>query len=287
MNVAKNKRVSNSSIGAEENKMDTSKHDFPEPHKEDNLILKPRAQEDEHEEGLVLSPATNEQQGGDGFENPGMKRKITNSFEHDESKQQQEELGGGGGWQRQIEQQNVNAQLLPEVSPATPYKPSYSTLADVAAAAASDSKEEYYPNTTSQSNNPYQGGYAQQQQQQIHASMQEQHHPMMSLGSHLSQQEGDTNLPTSTSTTTAVTRRDSTGDATTGSATDQKQSFLYSLYDILSNPEYETISGWLPHGRGFIINNKPRFEKEILPLFLPSTKYASFTRRLKRWKFVR
>ena len=63
MNVAKNKRVSNSSIGAEENKMDTSKHDFPEPHKEDNLILKPRAQEDEHEEELVLSPAKNEQQG--------------------------------------------------------------------------------------------------------------------------------------------------------------------------------------------------------------------------------
>ena len=111
-----------------------------------------------------------------------------------------------------------------------------------------------------------------------------------------------------------------------------KQSFLYSLYDILSHsnssssngtlpntlctynhdndaPEeyhhsssrdptiisgktpsgiqFDDIITWLPHGKGFIITNKPKFEKEILPTFLPNTKYASFTRRLKRWKFVR
>ncbi|KAL9179097.1 hypothetical protein ACHAXT_000139 [Thalassiosira profunda] len=50
---------------------------------------------------------------------------------------------------------------------------------------------------------------------------------------------------------------------------------------------YETIVSWLPHGRGFVIGDKPRFETEVLPAFLPHTKYASFTRRLKRWKFVR
>lgn len=66
-----------------------------------------------------------------------------------------------------------------------------------------------------------------------------------------------------------------------------KQSFLYSFHGILSSPEYEDIVTWLPHGRGFIIVDKARFEKEILSTFLPNTKYASFTRRLKRWNFIR
>lgn len=66
-----------------------------------------------------------------------------------------------------------------------------------------------------------------------------------------------------------------------------KQSFLYSFHGILSSPEYEDIVTWLPHGRGFIVVDKARFEKEILSTFLPNTKYASFTRRLKRWNFIR
>ena len=74
-----------------------------------------------------------------------------------------------------------------------------------------------------------------------------------------------------------------------------KQSFLYSLHKILSTPDaltssatrYDDIVTWLPHGKGFIISDKSKFEKEILPTFLPNTKYASFGRRLKRWKFVR
>lgn len=76
---------------------------------------------------------------------------------------------------------------------------------------------------------------------------------------------------------------------------DDKQTFLYAFYDILNTPDkltpssikYEDVVTWLPHGKGFIISDKSKFEKEILPTFLPHTKYASFTRRLKRWKFVR
>ena len=77
----------------------------------------------------------------------------------------------------------------------------------------------------------------------------------------------------------------------------EKQSFLYALHDIIevhsssssssSSDENNPIISWLPHGQGFIINNKQSFEQNVLPSFLPNTKYASFTRRLKRWKFVR
>lgn len=79
----------------------------------------------------------------------------------------------------------------------------------------------------------------------------------------------------------------------------EKQSFLYALHDIIevhsssssdehpNNNNTNPIISWLPHGQGFIINDKQSFEHSILPSFLPNTKYASFTRRLKRWKFVR
>ena len=71
----------------------------------------------------------------------------------------------------------------------------------------------------------------------------------------------------------------------------EKQSFLYALHDIIevhsSSSNENPIISWLPHGQGFIINNKQSFEQNVLPSFLPNTKYASFTRRLKRWKFVR
>ena len=71
-----------------------------------------------------------------------------------------------------------------------------------------------------------------------------------------------------------------------------KQSFLHALHDIIevhssSSSDENPIISWLPHGQGFIINNKQSFEQNVLPSFLPNTKYASFTRRLKRWKFVR
>ena len=81
----------------------------------------------------------------------------------------------------------------------------------------------------------------------------------------------------------------------------EKQSFLYALHDIIevhsssssddehpnANNNMNPIISWLPHGQGFIINDKQSFEQNVLPSFLPNTKYASFTRRLKRWKFVR
>ena len=72
-----------------------------------------------------------------------------------------------------------------------------------------------------------------------------------------------------------------------------KQSFLHALHDIIevhsssSSSDENPIISWLPEGQGFIINDKQSFEQNILPSFLPNTKYASFTRRLKRWKFVR
>ena len=56
--------------------------------------------------------------------------------------------------------------------------------------------------------------------------------------------------------------------------------------NLLSNEEISDIVAWLPHGRGFIIQNKKRFELEVLPKYFKEAKYTSFNRRLKRWNFI-
>mmetsp|Transcript_24628 Transcript_24628/g.52256 ORF Transcript_24628/g.52256 Transcript_24628/m.52256 type:complete len:717 (-) Transcript_24628:148-2298(-) len=63
--------------------------------------------------------------------------------------------------------------------------------------------------------------------------------------------------------------------------------FPETLYRILSDPSYEDILSWLPHGRGFSIHDKQLFVSEILPRFFEGAKFTSFTRRLKRWNFER
>mmetsp|Transcript_13841 Transcript_13841/g.22673 ORF Transcript_13841/g.22673 Transcript_13841/m.22673 type:complete len:523 (+) Transcript_13841:70-1638(+) len=65
------------------------------------------------------------------------------------------------------------------------------------------------------------------------------------------------------------------------------KSFPEILYEIVSNPNYQDIISWLSHGQGFQIHNKQLFAKRLLPEYFDGAKFTSFTRRLKRWSFVR
>jgi len=65
------------------------------------------------------------------------------------------------------------------------------------------------------------------------------------------------------------------------------KNFPEILYDVISSDAYSDIIMWLPHGKGFIIHDKQRFSSLILPMFFDGAKFTSFTRRLKRWNFVR
>jgi len=59
------------------------------------------------------------------------------------------------------------------------------------------------------------------------------------------------------------------------------------LFKVVSNPSYKHIISWLPDGRRFVIRDRNLFTSQILPQYFDGTKYASFMRRLKRWKFER
>ena len=66
-----------------------------------------------------------------------------------------------------------------------------------------------------------------------------------------------------------------------------KKNFPQKLFEILESPEHENILKWLPGGKAFIIMDKKRFAKDLLPNYFKQTQFTSFTRKLSRWKFVR
>jgi hypothetical protein len=56
---------------------------------------------------------------------------------------------------------------------------------------------------------------------------------------------------------------------------------------VLSDKEFENIITWMPSGKSFSIIEPKAFVADILPEHFKSAKYASFTRKLHRWGFMR
>ena len=56
---------------------------------------------------------------------------------------------------------------------------------------------------------------------------------------------------------------------------------------VLSNKELEHIITWMPTGKSFSIIDPKAFVATVLPEEFKSAKYASFTRKLHRWGFLR
>ncbi len=63
--------------------------------------------------------------------------------------------------------------------------------------------------------------------------------------------------------------------------------FPAKLHGILSNPEYEHIIRWMPHGRAWKIFDKDLLVSEVIPKYWGQTKYESFSRQLSGWGFKR
>ena len=69
--------------------------------------------------------------------------------------------------------------------------------------------------------------------------------------------------------------------------TTNTKNFPETLFAVISDKENDHIISWLPHGKDFIIHDKNLFGTMILPRYFDGAKFTSFTRRLKRWAFVR
>jgi len=58
--------------------------------------------------------------------------------------------------------------------------------------------------------------------------------------------------------------------------------------EILKDESISHIIGWLPSGRSFIVKDRARLSREVLPRYFDQgAEYRSFTRRLRRWGFRR
>mmetsp|Transcript_4382 Transcript_4382/g.6313 ORF Transcript_4382/g.6313 Transcript_4382/m.6313 type:complete len:398 (-) Transcript_4382:107-1300(-) len=63
--------------------------------------------------------------------------------------------------------------------------------------------------------------------------------------------------------------------------------FPQQLMEILADPSNSDSIAWVPDGKAFIISNKTKFTKRVLPKYFGETKYNSFIRKLNRWNFQR
>lgn len=63
--------------------------------------------------------------------------------------------------------------------------------------------------------------------------------------------------------------------------------FPLKLMEILSEQRYSHIISWMPNGKSFVVLRPKAFVAEVLPQNFKSAQYASFTRKLTRWGFLR
>lgn len=68
---------------------------------------------------------------------------------------------------------------------------------------------------------------------------------------------------------------------------EKSMTFPFKLMTILSNDEHSKVISWLPNGESFCIYNKKELTDSVLPRYFKKSKFASFTRKLHRWQFVR
>ena len=71
------------------------------------------------------------------------------------------------------------------------------------------------------------------------------------------------------------------------SITAKEPTFPAKLHLILSNPEFEDIIAWLPHGRSWRILQQKAFEDRVIPLYFRHGRYSSFARQVNGWGFGR
>ena len=75
---------------------------------------------------------------------------------------------------------------------------------------------------------------------------------------------------------------DATGNSASKSIAKKDTSFPLKLHEILSNPEYEDMISWMPHGKSWRILKPSAFENVVIPLHFRHSKYASFMRQVSR-----
>jgi hypothetical protein len=82
--------------------------------------------------------------------------------------------------------------------------------------------------------------------------------------------------------------RDTSSESVRGrTSKDLAHTFPIKLHGILSNPEFQDIIAWLPHGRAWRILQHKAFEEKVIPMYFRHGRYSSFARQVNGWGFRR
>ena len=71
---------------------------------------------------------------------------------------------------------------------------------------------------------------------------------------------------------------------------ESRKPFPCKVYDMLEDAAeqgFDDVVSWNSSGNGFMVHNKDKFTKEIIPLYFNQTKYKSFQRQLSLYGFER
>mmetsp|Transcript_32775 Transcript_32775/g.68920 ORF Transcript_32775/g.68920 Transcript_32775/m.68920 type:complete len:294 (+) Transcript_32775:70-951(+) len=111
-------------------------------------------------------------------------------------------------------------------------------------------------------------------------------HPERAPSAH-SQSNSEGTIVTTSTAPEECSSSTSDNDGETYSATTEKRAktFPEILMEIISNPDYVHIVGWLPHGKSFAIHDPSQFSSVILPKYFRRVIFRSFIRKLNRWGF--
>jgi len=97
--------------------------------------------------------------------------------------------------------------------------------------------------------------------------------------------EGSTPIKSSTYRDFSRVTAERHSDASTliaQSTTAKEPTFPVKLHMILSNPEFQDIIAWLPHGRSWRILQQKAFEERVIPLYFRHGRYSSFARQVSQ-----
>ena len=80
------------------------------------------------------------------------------------------------------------------------------------------------------------------------------------------------------------------GNGGGGKTKESRKPFPCKVYDMLEDAMdqgFDDIVSWHSSGNGFMVHNKDKFTKDIIPLYFNQTKYKSFQRQLSLYGFER
>lgn len=79
----------------------------------------------------------------------------------------------------------------------------------------------------------------------------------------------------------------SSSSLTLWEASGKEPPFPVKLHRMLSSQQFRDVITWLPNGRAFAILDQEAFEKQVIPTFFKTGRFASFCRQLNCWGFRR